>query len=125
MVPYLLTDRITRSRLELKSVAFVLTAPERGRMVIKAASPEAMKQGINPGMTAADARAILPELKVLDHKEGVEEKLLTRLAEWCLRFTPIAAIDPSNGLLLDISGCPHLWGGEPLYLKAIADVPTN
>lgn len=119
--PYLLTDRITRSRLELKNTAFVLTAPERGRIVIKAASQEAMKQGINPGMTAADARAILPELKVLDHKEGVEEKLLTRLAEWCLRFTPIAAIDPANSLLLDISGCPHLWGGEPLYLKAIIE----
>lgn len=119
--PYLLTDRITRSQLELKNAAFVLTAPERGRIVIKAASPAAIKQGITVGMTAADARAIFPELKVLEHKDEVEQKLLTRLAEWCLRFTPIAATNPANGLLLDISGCSHLWGGEPLYLKTIVE----
>jgi protein ImuB len=45
--------------------------------------------------------------------------LLTRLAEWCIRFTPIVAIDPPDGLLMDVTGCCHLWGGDALYLSDI------
>src|SRR6185437_13259387 len=33
-------------------------------------------------------------------------------ADWCLRYTPLVACDPPDGLLLDISGCAHLYGGE-------------
>jgi len=28
------------------------------------------------------------------------------------RFTPLVALDHSNGLFLDITGCAHLFGGE-------------
>src|SRR5690606_8015844 len=46
-------------------------------------------------------------------------RLLTALARWCLRYTPIAATDLPDGLILDITGCAHLWGGELPYLEAI------
>lgn len=88
-------------------------------MVIKAASPLAVKEGIGVGKVLADARAVLPGLKVLDHDTGSEVKLLKALAEWCIRFTPSVAVDPPDGLLLDISGCSHLWGGEEIYRQTI------
>jgi protein ImuB len=37
---------------------------------------------------------------------------LERLADMMRRFTPMVALDPPDGLLLDISGCAHLFGGE-------------
>ncbi len=116
---HLTTDWMVRCQPHLKGTPFVMAAPERGRMVIKAASAAAEAKGILPGMVVADCRAIFPALQVLDDKPGQADKLLNALAEWCIRFTPIAAADPPDGLILDISGCAHLWGGESQYLKDI------
>lgn len=116
---HLKTDWMVRRKPELKDVPFVMAAPERGRMVIKAATPLAQAKGIDVEMVVADCRAIMPELQVLDDKPGIAEKLLNGLAEWCLRYTPVVAVDLPNGLILDVSGCTHLWGGERPYLKDI------
>lgn len=117
---HLMTDRLAIRQPELKNQAFVLVAPERGRMLIRSSSPAAIRKGIVPDMALADARAIQPGLQVFDHEPLMQEKRLLHLAEWCLRFTPVAAIDPPDGLILDISGCAHLWGGEAAYLKDVA-----
>ncbi len=34
------------------------------------------------------------------------------LADGCQRYTPLVARDPPDGILLDIGGCAHLFGGE-------------
>lgn len=117
--PDLISDWFIRRRPELKDTAFVIAAPEKGRVVIKAASRPAQAQGIHAGMVAADCRAVLPALQVIDDIPGTAEKLLNALAEWCLRYSPIAAADLPEGLILDSSGCAHLWGGEQAYLADI------
>lgn len=108
---------MVRRKAELKDQPFVLAAPTRGRMVVTAASKAAVARGITVGMVVADCRAILPELEVIEDIPGLPEKLLTAQAEWCIRYTPIAAIDLPDGLILDATGCAHLWGGEQPYLK--------
>ncbi len=80
---HLVTDRWVIRHAAQKDTAFVMACPERGRMVIKAASAEAEKQGIFAGMVLADARAVLPELQVFEHRADLAEKLLNGLAEWC------------------------------------------
>jgi protein ImuB len=116
---HLTTDRFIRRRPELKDVPFVLAAPERGRMVIKAASAAAEEKGVQMSMVVADCRAVLPSLQVMDDQPELAEQLLNALAEWCLRYTPVVAVNLPDGLILDASGCPHLWGGERAYLKDI------
>jgi protein ImuB len=37
---------------------------------------------------------------------------LAALALWCQAYTPLTAPDPPDGVLLDITGCAHLFGGE-------------
>jgi protein ImuB len=39
-------------------------------------------------------------------------RLLHERALWCHGFTPLAALDPPDGIVLDITGCAHLFGGE-------------
>jgi protein ImuB len=117
--PNLLTDWFTGRRPELKNLPFVLCAPSHGRMLITAANPMASANGVDKGMSLADARAILPSLKNFDDPPGVGDQLLKKMAEWCIRFTPVAAVDAPDGLLLDASGCSHLWGGEADYLTDI------
>ena len=116
---HLTTDRMIRRKPELKDVPFVFSAPEKGRMIVKAANLAAQSKGVNVNMVVADCRAILPQLQVLDSDPGEAEKLLGALAEWGLRYTPIVSVDLQDGLLLDITGCAHLWGGEHAYLKDI------
>jgi protein ImuB len=116
---HLTTDWFVIRQPALKDVPFVLAAPERGRMVVKAANALAEANGIEMGMVVADARAVFPSLQVIDDKPELAGKLLHALAVWCIRYTPIAAVDPPNGLLLDVTGCAHLWGGEQSYLKDV------
>jgi protein ImuB len=37
---------------------------------------------------------------------------LSDLALWCQQYSPLTAIDPPDGVLIDITGCAHLFGGE-------------
>jgi protein ImuB len=116
---YLTTDWFTLHQPQLKTFPFVLRTSEHGRMVITAANALAEQQGITRGMVLADARAMIPSLQVSDDKPDLANKLLNRLAEWCIRFTPVVATDPPDGLILDVTGCPHLWGGDIPYLQSI------
>lgn len=117
----LTTDWLTLRKPEMKDVPFVFVATERNRVIITAANPIAEAQGIYRGMAAADAKAITINLQVLDHPAGKEAKLLKQLGLWCIRYTPIVAVDLPNCLILDISGCTHLWNGERSYLKEIVN----
>jgi protein ImuB len=117
--PFLLTDYLIRRHPEFQEKPFVTASRQRGRMVIDAISPMAAKKGISVGMVLADCKAIYPELLMVETELGRSEKLLQALAEWCIRFTPIAGVDLPDGVMLDISGCAHLWGGEVAYLKHI------
>lgn len=116
---YLTTDWFTLRFPQLRNSPFVLSTPSHGKMVVTAANALAEAQGVFGGMAVADARAIIPGIEVLDDKPGLAERLLKRIAEWCIRFTPCAAVDPEGGVILDVTGCSQLWGGDELYLKDI------
>jgi protein ImuB len=116
---HLLTDAIIHRKPELKEVPFVLAAPSKNRMVITASAPLAEVQGVFKHMAVADARAALTDLLVMEDTPGRAAKLLRLLALWCIRYTPAVAIDLPDGLIMDISGCAHLWGGERNYLKEL------
>lgn len=77
-----------------------------------AISRQALKLGLSPGLTLADARARIPDLAVLEHDPPADEALLDRMLEDSRRWTPLAAPDPPQGLMLDVTGCAHLFGGE-------------
>ena len=113
------TDWFIRRQPVLSETPFILASPDHGRMIVTAANALARTQGIDTGMVVADARAIIPSLEVLDDKPGLSLKLLKGLAEWCIRYTPAVAIDPPDGLILDVTGCTHLWGSEKEYLTGI------
>lgn len=116
---YLTTDWLVIRHPTLKGVPFVFAAPEHGRMIITGASPEAEAHGVFRGMVVADAKAFVPGLQVYDDRPGLVDRLLKALGLWCIRYTPFVAVDFPEGLVLDISGCTHLWGGEREYLKAL------
>jgi protein ImuB len=116
---HLNTDWFTLHQSHLKNLPFVLRTPSHGRMIITAVNANAARQGLTTGIVLADARALISDLEVQDDKPDLAHRLLTKLAEWCIRFSPIVAVDLPDGLLLDASGCAHLWGGDLSYITDI------
>ena len=116
---HLLTDWHVRRQPALQNMPFVLAAPVHGKMMITSASPAAEAQGIRADMPLADAKAIVASLQVFDDQPERGAQLLNALGEWCIRYTPVVGVHLPDGLILDVSGCTHLWGGERPYLKEI------
>lgn len=73
--------------------------------------------GLCVGQALADARAQRPEICVVEADPEADAAALKRLADACRRYTPSVSLDPPDGLLLDVTGCAHLWGGEADLLE--------
>ena len=95
---------------------------KRGNVeLIVAVDERAERLGLSPGLTLAQARAMHPALEAVAEEPDADAALLDRIADWCLRYTPLVACDAPDGLLLDISGCAHLYGGEDALVADLAE----
>lgn len=63
-------------------------------------------------MMLADARTLCPTLAVAPSDPAGDLAFLERLALWAQRWGPWSALDPPDGLIVDITGTAHLFGGE-------------
>ena len=81
-------------------------------MRLTAVSRAAAAIGMAPGLTLADARAREPALIVIDRDHAFEAQLLARIVAGCARYTPMAASEPPDGAILDITGCTQAFAGE-------------
>lgn len=71
-------------------------------------------------MAVARAQALVPGLVIRDADPGADAEGLERLAFWALqRFSPVVAVDPPDGLVLDTTGADHLHGGEASLLASL------
>lgn len=93
-----------------------LYATAANGVVLHAVDAAAAASGITPGLRLADARAILPGLALAPATPAADRRFLDGLATWCLRYTPLVAVDAEAALCLDITGCAHLFGGEAALL---------
>ena len=98
---------------------FALVERTNGGVRLTAVDPSAAAEGLLPGMTLADSRAAMPGLAVADADPAADSASLKQLADWCRRWTPWTASDGADGLVLDVSGCAHLFGGEVALLAQI------
>ncbi|RYY34843.1 MAG: DNA polymerase Y family protein, partial [Sphingomonadales bacterium] len=79
---------------------------------IAAVGPAAAGTGARPGMMLADARALCPQIAAMPHDQAGDLAFLEQLSLWALRWGPWAALDPPDGVLVDVTAVAHLFGGE-------------
>jgi len=91
-----------------------------GRRLLAAVNPAAAAAGLAPGMPLADALSFLPGLATAAAEPAADAAALTRLAEWCRRYSPWTAPDGADGVKIEITGCAHLWGGEAALAADLA-----
>ncbi len=114
----LATDRIERSR---EQTAPLVVYGKRGNAELIVAVDEAAEQlGLPPGLALAQARAMHPAIEAVEEDAEADSTLLEQIADWCLRYTPLVACDAPDGMLLDITGCAHLYGGERALIADLA-----
>jgi protein ImuB len=89
-------------------------------MRLTALSRAALALGLTPNLTLADARARVPDLIALDRNHPAEARLLARIVAGCARYTPMAAAEPPDGAILDITGCTHAFDGEDGLARDLA-----
>ncbi len=89
-------------------------------MRIMALDDQAQALGLRAGLMLADARARVPDLVVHPYDPAGDAALLAEIADDCDRYTPMVALDPPDGLLLDITGCTPIWGDERELVSALA-----
>lgn len=88
-------------------------------MRLAAVDPTAARAGLAPGMALADARARLPALRAEPHDPAGDAAWLKALGDGAMRYTPLLALDPPDGLILDITGAAHPYGGEQGLLRDV------
>jgi protein ImuB len=120
--PRLPTDRLQRHKqASSDQPPLVVVAKADNALRLFAVDRKASSLGLAMGQPLANARAMLPVLEVVAADERSDLKLLTRIADWSDRFTPFVALDGPRGLLLDVTGAAHLFGGERAMLDGIRE----
>lgn len=87
---------------------------------IEAANAAGRAAGARAGMMLADARTLCPAIRTAPSDPAGDRALLEKLAEWAMRWGPWSALDPPDGLLVDVTAVAHLFGGEPRLLEDVA-----
>jgi len=113
-----LTNWLRRGRPDFDAQAepFALVETAGNARRLKAVNAAAQAEGLWPGKTLADARAVVPQLRVAEHDAAVDARALLALCDGCERWSPAVAPDPPDGLFVDVTGGAAPWGGETAWL---------
>ncbi len=122
-LPHLPIERLKRERSSSGGEPLPADRPlaligneERG-LFLTALNEAGARAGLSAGLGLADARAICPRLLTLPAAPKKDEAALRDLARWAsCRYSPTLNTDGADGLWLDASGVPHLFGGESAFL---------
>ncbi|WP_204113028.1 DNA polymerase Y family protein [Shimia biformata] len=93
---------------------------DTGQMqVISSMNALAEAEGLQVGQPLRDAQAVCPALVTRLQNVQAEAAFLTVLRRWAGKFSPWVAEAPPTGLVIDLTGCAHLFGGEEALLGVV------
>lgn len=109
--------------------AMVIVRTVAMRQEIVASSAAALEQGIRPGLTLTEARALFPQVISFDHDPLADTRALEGLARWMMRFTPVVSLPlpakerrpDQDCVYLDITGCDRVFRGYDKLVGAVID----
>lgn len=108
--PRLASDRVLRTHALSGPFALTLKSENTERLYCLNAAAEQV--GLTRGMGFADARAFCPDLISQPARPDIDARFLTTLRRWAMRYCPWVGCDGQDGLVLDVTGSTHLWGGD-------------
>lgn len=119
--PRMSAERALRARRDVIPQPFAVVGMRDQAQVLVSLNPEAEAAGLRPGQPFRDAAAICGHLvTVAEHPPG-DRAFLVALRRWAGKFSPWVAEEPPDALVVDLTGCAHLFGGEAGVLAQVAE----
>jgi protein ImuB len=118
-LPRLPTDRLIRLSPALAEAPLAVSRRANNTLYVHALNRRAEQFGLYRGQPLANAQAMVEGLVIRPGEEKTDAALLEKVADWCERFSPFIACDGDDGLLLDVTGVAHLFGGEAALLTKV------
>jgi protein ImuB len=119
--PRLGAERLLRGRRGLPDVPFAIVADIANAQVLWSLNDLAEAEGLVAGQPLRDARAMCPALVTAFRNQQSEALFLTALRRWAGKFSPWVAEEAADGLVIDLTGSAHLFGGEEGVARAVVD----
>lgn len=104
---------------EIASAPFAIIGEVSGATRIASLNAIAEAQGLARGMSLSDARAMAPDLITRPAAPEREASALAAIARWAGRYSPFIATEEGEALVMDATGCAHLFGGEQAMLTGM------
>lgn len=117
--PRLGAERLIRAARGLHSGPLAVVAEQSNMQVITSLNTEAQAAGLRVGQPVRDAHAMCASLITRPRNAPAEAAFLTALRRWAGKFSPWVAEEAPDGLIVDLSGCAHLFGGEEALLSVL------
>ncbi len=119
--PRLAAERALRFRRDALPLPFAIVGEENGAQVLTSLNMEAEAAGLRLGQPLRDATAMCPALLTRPADPLAEAAFLTVLRRWAGKFSPWVAEEPPAALVVDLTGCAHLFGGEAALLAQLEE----
>ncbi|MFY9212773.1 MAG: DNA polymerase Y family protein [Aestuariivita sp.] len=110
--PRLGAERLMRMGHGLDDIPLAIVAEERNAQVISSLNQQGEAAGLYIGQPLRDAHAMCANLLTKSRNIPAETQFLMALRRWAGKFSPWVAQEGQDGLIVDLTGCAHLFGGE-------------
>lgn len=119
--PRLAVERVLRMRRDALTGPFAVVGMRDQAQVLVALNPDAEVAGLRPGQPFRDATAICARLLTVPEHPPADRAFLLALRRWAGKFSPWVAEELPDALVIDLTGCAHLFGGEQGVLAQVAE----
>jgi protein ImuB len=110
--PRLGAERILRAEPWLAGQPLAVVRRDGPAQVLASLSVEASQAGLYTGQPLRDAHASCADLITREQVPHREAAFLGALHRWAGKFSPWIAAEDPDALVIDLTGCAHLFGGE-------------
>ncbi len=119
--PRLGADRLVRREPALGGVPLAVVQDQQNMQVITSLNALAQQHGLRVGQPVRDAHAMCEGLITRSRSPAAEAAFLASLRRWAGKFSPWVADEAEDGLVVDLTGCAHLFGGEEPLVQVVQE----
>ncbi len=123
--PRLGAERLIRRQPLLADQPVAVVEEQQNMQLITSLNGVAQAAGLQIGQPVRDAHAMCPGLMTYPRSGPAELRFLEALQRWAGKFSPWVAPEDGDALVVDLTGCAHLFGGEARLMQVVEEDCTD
>jgi protein ImuB len=119
--PRLAAERALRLEPALAEIPLVVVSETGNLRLVASLTVAAEARGLHRGQPLSEAATLCPDLVTRPADPPGEAAFLAALRRWAGKFSPWVAEEAPEGLMIDLTGCAHLFGGEAALFAQVEE----